>query len=477
MLSKHRILLDPAVPSDGGTPPAPAAPDPAPAPEPTPEPAPEPAPPPAPDPLLAALFDDMREPEITPVPDPQPVPAPAAPAAPAPAAAPPTPPAPARKQARKMVVDASVLDEPVAAPGASPAPARAPELAADPDEDYVRGLTDEQKDRLTEAEVAGRLYPDKYGQQRKKMIAWYRSLDSTLTTLTAADPDRTLDENDEEFKQFLKTKPKLEPTARDRVQRTIGAEEAEQKVMARMTPQLNALENRQKEIEIRPKVEELVRQVGGGVLSLIASDAKSPMAAAAKAFQEKGDGADAEHPLEAEIIRAESQKLATLVTEYSHIAKGVSRFDPQNAYHTGLLNFINEEGAAFARKGGESRVRGGKTFLPRDEFIPLSRSNPAEASKHWTFGHDDVIRMLAWKAKESMESRLKAEEELAIRRGFTRKPRADSAAAPKADASEPQPLTPPAAAPIPARGGAPTPVAAQPTNEIDVVETLGFRKF
>lgn len=418
---------------------------------------------------------DMRdEPEIKPVPEPTPVPVAPEPApSPVPSVAAPTPP-PARKAAKKVVVDASALDEqpaPVAIT-ADPVP-QAPQ--ADPEAEYVRGLTDEQKDRLLEAEVAARLYPEKYGQQRGKLLAWYRSLDSTITTLTAADPSRTLDENDEDFKRFLATKPKLEPVARDRVQRAIGADEAERKVMERMNPKLEELETKQRAIEFRPKIAALAAQTEAGVMQMIAADDKSVMATAVKALRENGDAAAADHPLEAEIIKTESQKLTTLVTEYAQIAKGITRFDQANPWHAGLLKFINDEGDSFALRGGNARARDGKSFLPRAQFVALSRNNPAEAAKHWTFDHNDVVRMLAFQAKASMEYRLKAEEELAAKRGFTRKAKSDSKTTPKV---EPQPLNPPAATPTPARGAAAaTPAQVPASNEIDVVETLGFKKF
>lgn len=488
-----RLLLDPGPASDGAgqtstaTPPPPAAPPAAPETPPAADPPagtptaavrhrrPDPH-----DPLLAALFSDFEVPSVEePVnPDPAsaPVPAPAAPPpAPELAAAAPPPPdeTPAPRKAKKSVIMVDDIPQPTPPPAAEPTPATPP--AADPDESYVAGLTDEQRDELHEAEVAGRLFPEKYGDRRKKLLSWYRQVDSTAQQLRSADPERSLDENDDEFKRFLDTKPRMDAAASKRVQRSIGAEEAVKEVKSTYEPKLEELKRKQDEIEFKPQAEKIVSQIGSGVMNLIVNDEASPLTEAAKAMQQKGDSAADDYPLEVEIVQREMKILSTAANEMAHFSRGIRKYDANNPYHAGLVNFINVQGDAFKANGGNLRIRDGKSFITRAEMAQLRRAKSPEADRYWTFSDRDVFVIMANQAKKNMEDALKQEQELAGKRGFVRKAKANSAPTPN-PIPEPQPLRPPVSppAPSPGRPGGGTVVPPRNPNEIDVVETLGL---
>ena len=205
---------------------------------------------------------------------------------------------------------------------------------------------------------------------------------------------------------------------------------------------------------------------------------QSPLAEAIRFAREKGEAEAArEFPLETHIRNEEVRRAADMTREYFLFAKQLRAFDEKNPTHTALLAFINEEGRRFQEHGGAMLSRDGKRFLPREDFMRLAASNPAEAGRHWTFSHRDIVEMLAYQTKISIENRLKTEEERAKSMGFERRAKKDLA--PAQTAKEAQPLNPPKATPTPSKGtaasrggGAGSGAKGDP---IDVVTTLGMR--
>jgi hypothetical protein len=507
-----RLLLDPKPPEGGnGTPEATP-----PADQPTPlaegndnpdepggdEPAPEPEPPKEgkDDPLLKSLgiWDNLNKkdevPKIEPAPEPDAggnAPPTETPQVTPPTTQPSAPPADSEKGKRKkkgsvVKVDLDVPPAPPAHP-VPPAPVTTPTPATppDPDAEYINSLTDEQKEELLEAEVAERLYPEKYKDRKKKLVAWYRKLDDTANSLLTADPNRKLDEKDEEFKNFLDTKPPILSAHVKSVQRTIGKEEATKEVRQQIDPELKSLKRKQDEIEIQPYVERVTTQFEVGVQELISGDEQSPLAEASKLAREKGMAAsEAAFPMESRIYKEEMSKAKKMIQEYVKFAKEVGEFNPKNETHTDLLQFINEEGQSFAANGGELLIQNGKRFLPRADYITQLHTDPdGTKQKYWTFSHEDIINMLAWKAKSKIESRVKAEDNARKRDGYERRPKASSSEPPKPATTpappEPTPITPPKA--TPSRGRVPggptsTPPAPGDAKPIDVASVLGMKK-
>jgi hypothetical protein len=477
--------------------------------------------PPGPDPLIQAMLRDLKgdsaEPEIKPVPDEPPTSAEPPPAAPAAAPVPDPPPAPtaappARKKRVSIVPDLEVQSQPAptATPAPPPPPAAAPEPPpADPDEAYVQGLTDEQREELMEAAVAERLFPDRYRGRRKALINWYRGFDGQVQQLMTSDPNRKLDDSDEEFQRVVKTKPSLLPAHSKKVQRTIGEEEAVQRVQQNMNPQLEEIKRRQDEIDYQPKADRLVSQFQNGVQELVMSDDKSEVGKALReinATPEPKDGKwvlagktfDTEaaaasykadvgkaFKLEQAITQDEVNRASKLTREYLMFDKRLRKFDETNPLHVDLVNFVNQHGEEFARNGGDLRNRGGRTFLPRVQYVALARSNPDALAQHWTWDTREIVDLLAYDAKARIENRVKQAIQIAQMHGFER-PKPGAASQPTATPSppaakkEPTSIQPPRATPK-AAGSAVAAQGAEPISNTvltptEVSNTLGFRR-
>jgi hypothetical protein len=430
------------------------------------------------DPLLASLKHDLtdllskdeptEEKPIEPAPvDPPPADPPVDPkATPAPTPTPtPAPAAPAKAAKKKLSIVDPVITPPAPPQDATPTAAPAAErLTAD--EEYIQGLTEEQKLELQEAEFAEAKLGDKHKGRRKQLLDFYRKVDEAARTHA---PDT------EEFRKVLEAKPAMSLPDQRQVIRAMAEENARKSVRESVDPEIADIKMRQKRIEAAPQVESVVSQFGKGLHDLVVEEeALKPVA---ELIATKGlDAVKAEMPhmaLEAQVIHDENVRAKTLAREYTLFANRLQAFNPQNPDHVWLSQFIASQGEHFKRTGGNSLVNGaGQRFVTRAEYGAME---PKERAKHFTFTHKQVLEMLALNAKAEVTERIKEEDARARSMGYERKKAEKLPETPKPNA-DPKPIE---AARTRAR---PSPGAAaaggrKPANAdgIDVVSTLGLK--
>ncbi len=429
------------------------------------------------DPLLESLMVDLGEKKIEPVPEPEttddgrqttddskdkkPEPKP-------------DDKAPEPKKKKSKILDKAPLPELGTDQGGAAAPphpaAAAPAAPApNPDEEYVKGLPDEVRDEIAEAQWAEKNLGEKYKGRAKKLIDWYRTHDTKASELRTAKPDRTFGEDDEDYQSLLKTKPRFDALDYKKIQRGMIEENVTEKVRKESEGKLAEVERKQKEIELKPAIDSVVSEFTTGLTSLL--DDKADWR---KTIKERPDAA-AEFKMEESIREAKTAEAADLAREYTRFANQLSPFDASNPKHKWLLDFINRNGEYHAAHGGDARVRDGKTFVPRLKWAELARTNPEALKNHWTFSHRDVLTILALNTQADIERAIETERNRLKELGFERKPKAPSAQPPKPD---PQPLNPPKAKPTPAKGAAEAPKPkvgqTQADTGIDVIATLGL---
>jgi len=366
---------------------------------------------------------------------------------------------------------------------APPTPPPAAPAAAD-DTAFLSTLTDEQREELSEAEVAEAQFGDKYKGLRARLIAFYKRFQAETTTILAADPEVVLEENDK-VKQLVREKPQLTSSDSKKVLREIGAREAETRVKSEMEPKMAELETNQRRIEMAPKFEAFAKgDFTKGIVSLVEQDAQSPMAEAIKTIKTNPEEAAKEFPLETEIFNEESEAQRRRVTQFLLLKNQAARYNPKNPDpdQQYVLNFIENEGRYFAEKGGKSLVQNGRRFLPRSEFIKMLHSNQPEASTcngwqtkgFWTFTDSNIVDMLAMNAKNNTEWRIKQALEKAEKLGLQRKPRSKNPQGGNGSSTPPKEISPPQSRATPPRGAVRTTAPAAPaaTETVDVGGTL-----
>lgn len=321
-----------------------------------------------------------------------------------------------------------------------------------PDEINTDGLVDEQIEELDDAKYLEVKDPSQKGYA-KKLFDFYKSVDKWVED-HKDDPDRTFDEKDDEFTEFLSNnKPKWAPGQREKIRKARLVDEAKREAMKDLQPEIDAAKREAREARVSPFIDRKVTQ-----------------------FTESFDKASAsDDPLEKDVFGRYKESAVALASDWVRLAEGLDdiskpKSQDQAARHRWLMDFIGHQSNVFDSQGGDNKVRDGRQFVTPVKFAELS-STGKDTSKIWTFNNDDVLTLLQTHMVESAKSQVKAEEESAIKRGFVRQ--RPQVATKQAD--EPKPVTGVRAS----SSAAPGPVSQASNDDIahpgkEVISILGL---
>lgn len=424
------------------------------------------------DPLLSVLADDLKDllkvekgqeppPEIRKVDDnPPPSPAPA-PAAAAPSAEPPKQ-EPVRGVVKRREDPAKiaerVFEEKMAKLKAAPDPVLPPaaQPAAQTQVEPSDDLSQEQLDELADAEFAEKAEPEKFKGMKDKLKSFYKEVDAWVEK-RKDDPDRTFDENDDEFRKFIEEKKPSWNGKREsiRIERIADAR-AEQKLKEREKETERRLAETQREAREAKFTPDIKRKVES-VVSEYDTETKT------------------DDPLEQEVFSDYKAGFTQLSEDYLRVVNGIDQISESNPpelkqRHQWLLNFVVQNAEARAKAKPEETMRDGRRFVTPAQYLQMRRNNE-DVNKVYTFTPDDVVGLLKKTAIQMAKDTIKAEEERAQKRGFA-KVRSNSGTKP---AQNPQPMNPPRATATPAPG----PVEMADNKDVEhpgkeVIETLGL---
>jgi hypothetical protein len=359
---------------------------------------------------------------------------------------------------------AQLVQEPGEEPPAASPPA--------PAEDST--LTSDQIEELEEAEVAARLFPSRYGDFPTELKKWYEGFGARAKALLEKNPNLT--EEDDEYQRLLNSKPTVKPADYKKVLKASVREDVRRDVAKELAPRFDQQAMDTRRAEILPAVQKFASETfPQGIRNLISADAQSPLSEALKRVEEKGFAAAAqEFPLECGVMAESYGRQQKRVEEFLLLKNRATPFNPRNAVHKEIADFISQEGRLFAQRGGKYLVQGARRFLPRDEFIAMitpgeAGYSAAEArafnaadwttSKFWTFTDAAIVDMMAIRGKEEAESNVATELKRAKQLGFERAARKPVAKDQTKPGEEPREIRPPRATPAQAPGAATTPPA------------------
>lgn len=273
------------------------------------------------------------------------------------------------------------------------------------EEDYIKGLTEDQREEL---EIAA--FNDKKNgtDLRKQYLDYYKKVD-------AFDPN--LSPDSDEFKKFTaENRPKWTPAQRRAAERQMLADEAEQRAIEAARRESEPIRIKQAEMEMQPELVKANEKLVTTLTTADAADADSvsiPKEIADKVLTMTPQQALAEYPIEAKVILGSRNA----VNSYMRVVNGVERFDStKNPVHAWIGEFLAYEGAQMKAKPDSETVVNGKRFLPIAEFIEVTSKDPAEASKYWTFSDQQVVDRIAKNGVTQYKNQVKALE----KSGFVR---------------------------------------------------------
>lgn len=197
----------------------------------------------------------------------------------------------------------------------------------------------------------------------------------------------------EEYKKFLdQNKPKIDLK---KFEKEMWTSEAESRALQRVQPEILKLRRDQARIQGEPLAKQNTQKAKKILFETIPDDTK-------KIIQNTGiKGLFEQSPIEAKIINDALTGAQEMVDTFYQIVHNVEDYDEKNARHSQLSDFISREQDKFIKSG--RTVRGGKTFVRR-ERMPLVPKE--EAGKYYTFSDEDIVNLIALRAKEGMNSKI-----------------------------------------------------------------------
>ena len=199
----------------------------------------------------------------------------------------------------------------------------------------------------------------------------------------------------EEVAEFIKKhQPKF--TAKER--KALEREQLKDEVRLEARREAQA-ENYRRDLESRkPKVAEKVQSFQKEV-----SDDIIPEDMAAYIKEHGEEAAREKYAFEVPIIEQSMQQVAYYANEFLSLSQGLKSYEPNNAVHQQISNFVEEQGQIFHKEGGERRIRDGKKFAPRSLYNQMAAK---QRKSHWTFSDSEILDMVRFQMREGTKAQI-----------------------------------------------------------------------
>ena len=325
----------------------------------------------------------------------------------------------------------------------------APEPEPEPVDD-LEGYIPEQQEEIELARYAESIDPKKYKGMSDGLIKFYNDLDSYIDK--SEDEDRTFDENDEAFMQWVEqNKPSISRVDQRKLERQMIKDQALTEARSEFDSKNQELEEKIRQVSDRPKAEKEFNRYE----QLL--DEESP---------EEGDG------LAQTLHQREMADARRVGEEYLDLFYGLKTYNENNSLHKWIVDFVTQQSDAFSKHGGEHLIRTGEDGVSK-EFVPPSEYGNVDSNRHWTFTSSDIMDIMGNYFQTRATDSIKVEEERLEKMGFVRQGKKKSQA--KAKKEELKATESPRATNSPSPGAATTDgVEEELSPGEDVLDRLGI---
>jgi hypothetical protein len=296
---------------------------------------------------------------------------------------------------------------------APPPPPPPPKKRESQNSPLPEGLSEDEQDEYELAVYASEKFPDQHKDFPKKLSEYFRKKQDFIRKQQDEDPE--FNEEDPEFQRWdRQNRPQISRREMRKIERSQILDEAEGKVRKDLYDPV------QKEIQ-RIRSEPLA---SGLKQSFRAQLHEITPKGVIEAIQRGGPReASEEMPVEYEISVEVGRKVISLADSLINVSHNQIDQAPPD-----LVKFVQAESDRFAKHGGNARVKGGKHFVPLNEFTKLSAD---EREKAWTWNTQDYLNLIKERGKQAIQKRIAQEHQRLEKAGYVRKP----AASPKPRAS------------------------------------------
>lgn len=281
-----------------------------------------------------------------------------------------------------------------------PAPAAAKETKPDPEPE---NLSDDQREELADAEYAEKQRPEKFKGMAKKLKDFYAKADEWMKENR---PNGLTGEDDTEFVDFVKANKPSWSGSRQAITVQRLADERVNKILEERSKEteskIELAQREAREAKILPAIEKQVHAVASEVEKELATDDE----------------------FEKPTYKQYADQCVDVTTTYLRFVNrldSVSDKNPRDLQekHAWIIRFVGDQAEKFAAHGGQARVRNGRSFVTPLRLYEMQQAN-ADTSGVWTFGSDDVVKMIKAQFVSDAKRVVTEEAQRLEKRGWTR---------------------------------------------------------
>lgn len=328
--------------------------------------------------------------------------------------------APQKKQPRKkkvkQVIDPDVEEEEVPVQNYG-----FPE--EDPDRAFKENLLPEERDLYELAKFASENM-EEYKGADKIMKDYFTKTQQYIAKRLQDDPSVDLSE-DEDYATFIeRNKPKFSQVDIKKVERERNVHEAMRRIEEKQAPEKERAKREQEKARKAPEVHKQKVEFRKYSMNAIPEE----FSEAVKDDESIQKFAET-NPLEFQIVNTLTTELHQTGDMLLDITQGMVQYDPSNAMHVKLLDWVNTEQENFVQSG--QTQQDGKTFMRRERFYRLPQN---KRSQYYTWSDADLVAILTMRAKQRMNQSLEHQRKLLEHSGYARqqpKPQAKPQVKPK----------------------------------------------
>ena len=300
---------------------------------------------------------------------------------------------------------------------------------ADDPEDF---LLPEEKEQL---KVVRHIAKKNNTTQDKELVEYFRKQKDYIEKRLTEDPDLNLSE-DHDFEQFVaRNRPQLDMTEVRSAEREMLLEEAEERAMKRLAPQVNKANIETRRLQMKPQVDSIKQDIEKKAMSMV------PESLASDLNERSAEDVAKDNPYEFNIVNTAITNAAQFASEFIDISKGMVDFDGNNPTHQQLRDWLVNEQDTFIQSG-QTKDKNGRPFIRRERYMRLSAQ---DRQKYWTWSDDQCVEIMYARAKSQMDEQLDQHNKAMqayLNRNGSQQPRQKQVAQPVQQSPKPPKPTP-----------------------------------
>lgn len=306
-----------------------------------------------------------------------------------------------KKKKVKQVVDPDV-EEPVQAQNYG-----FPE--EDPDRAFKETLLPEERDLFDLAKFASENM-EEYGGADTIMKDYFIKTQQYIAKRLQDDPGVDLSD-DEEYATFIeRNRPQFSQVDIKKVERERNVHEAMRRIEEKQAPEKERAKREQEKARKAPEVHKQKVEFRKYSMNAIPEEF-SEVVKDDESIQKFAET----NPLEFQIVNTLTTELHQTGDMLLDITQGMVQYDPSNAIHVKLLEWVNTEQENFIQSGQTNQD--GKTFMRRERFYKLPEN---KRSQYYTWSDADLVAILTMRAKQRMNQSLEHQRKLLEQSGYAR---------------------------------------------------------